>query len=122
MPQSQAAPTASKPAHFMADPTLSIAELTLSEVASTPAHLMATLKEDVYLIERRVSRASTFYLTRDGSDVKAAPLSTKTSTSQLVSPFSLKLGSFFNGSFTITHTVERQTRPSTCWVIHYHQF
>lgn len=65
-----------------------------AEPASTPAHLMTSLKEDVYLIERRVSRGSTFYLTRDGSDVKAAPLSTKMSTSQIVSPFSSKLVSF----------------------------
>ena len=107
MPQSQAAPTASKPAHFiadlMADPTLDIAE-----VASTPADLTAALKEGVYLIERRVSRVSTFYLTRDGSDVKAAPLSTKTSTSQFMSPFSSTL---FSTVHSLLLTVEHYKSP-----------
>ena len=104
--------TASKPAHFMADlmadPTLSVADPTLSEVASAPAHIMPALKEGVYLIGRHFSGIPTFYLTRDGPDgIRAALLSTKTSTTQFVSPFSSKLGSFINGSFTITHTVAR---------------
>lgn len=109
-------------ADLMADPTLSVADLTLSEAASTPAHLMDALKEDVYLIGRHITGLSTFYLTRDDVEVRAAVLSTKPSTTQFVSPFSSKLGSFFNGSFTITHTVERQTRPSTRRCIQYHQF
>ena len=87
----------------MADPTLDIAE-----VALMPADLTAALKEGVYLIERHVSRVSTFYLTRDGSDVKAAPLSTKTSTSQFMSPFSSTL---FSTVHSLLLTVECYKSP-----------